>query len=196
MNSWIRFFLLFMLWATARVAEADRQKSAYYGLLGAGGSLATFKPDGSGSGRSHYRGYGFDAEAGLDLNFNGRAGLNVAGLAQFSDYTNRSTGSSFSETGQLRTYGGKVGVFFGPLTVGGGYRQTEFVTEAIDTTGAYNKTELLGDEQFGFVNLVFDSHKKFRSMVEISYATGHMGSLKTSQINVFIRIGIMDEFGR
>lgn len=174
-------------------AQAQDRTSSYYGQLGLGGSTFSFDNDGA---KSNYRGWGYDLEGGIDLSGSKDFGLNVAGLAQFSDLTNKNSGERFAENGEYTSLGAKAGIFFGPITVGVGMRKTKLAIHELSVNNGYVKTELTGEEKFGFLNMTFNINKKYRSTAEVTYSTGTMGDLKAIQMNLFFRVGIVDSFGR
>lgn len=194
----IRFLitlLLLIVQAPAWAAGESGRRSAFYGLVGLGATQAALVGE-NGGGKSTYKGWGFDLEPGMDLNFDKEFGLNLAGIAQYSDFTNSSSGQKFFETGKFQAVGAKLGLYIGPITVGAGMRKTELNAQSLDLTSGYVKNELKGDEKFGFVSLTFNNNGKYRSVAEFNYVTGTLGALKTTQFNLFFRFGIVDFFGR
>lgn len=190
----MRVLSLLLILFSFEASAGDGRPSSFYGQLGLGGS--DLKVESESGSKSSYRGWGYELEVGLELSSSKDFGLNVAGLAQFLDMNNKSSGQTFSETAELQTMGAKGGLFFGPLTVGAGFRKGKLKAQEISLGTGYAKTEAQGDEKFGFVNMTFNIERKYRATAEIQYATGKMGDLDTTQINLFLKFGIVDFFGR
>lgn len=162
-----------------------------YGQLGLSKNYLTLKGDTS---KSSYEGWGPEAEAGVDWLWDGEFGMNLAAQYSKADLNNRGNNSSQMESGDSSSYGVKVGLYFGGLTFGGGYRKMKVTTSALSSVNGSSNHSVEGDEKFAFVNLTFNIAKKFRSTVEVSAGSGEASSLKSQSAVITLRIGLVEPF--
>lgn len=185
----MRAALILVLITSGGAYAADRP-TAVYGQAGVSKNYASFSGQG---GDSSYEGGGVDAEAGLDWLTGTNSGFNLAGIYAKANLSNSANNTSQSETGESTSFGGKLGFYVGPLTIGGGFRQLEFKATAVTSNNNNSSTSVKGDETFAFVGMSFNIGGKFRSTIEVNYGQGQAGGAETKATAIVLRIGILHD---
>ena len=181
------YSLAAILFFSSAVWAADRP-TVVYGQVGLSKNMQSLKGDAN---TSSYNGWGAGLEAGFDWSWNERYGLNGALEATQIDLINKGNSTAQAETGDFSTLGGKLGLYIGAFTIGGGYRKLNLKTTAI-TNNSSQETSVSGSETFAYVNLTFNIAKKYRSTVELSAGSGSADTLKTQSAALTLRIGIIE----
>lgn len=173
-------------------AHAGRESDMFL-LLGMNKDYLTAKSE-SGT-ESSFNGYGLNAEAGVNLSWSQGSGVMLSGIFDQIDYANNGNDTALAESGKGTGYGGKLGLYFGPLVVGGGYRMLKLSTQTVTSgSAAGTSTDLEGNESFLFCNMTFNMGKSKRALVEVAAGQGSLDTLKSSTVQISIKIGIFEGF--
>jgi hypothetical protein len=186
-------FLLLPALASADTST-DRDATAFVG-----GGLTMGQDTlnlGDGSATAKYQDQGYVVEGGFSLPMGNRFGLQVSAELGASNAINTLTSQSYMETGTLDFYAGKAGLFFGPLTIGGGYRHNDVDIKSLSTpTPGYLESNYSGWTSLAFANLSMDIRKRYRAVIETQYDSGTLsgtgsssGTVKFSEMSVSLRI--------
>ena len=126
----------------------------------------------------------------------GRFGAQFSGELGESTANNTITSTTYMETGTLSYYSGKAGLFFGPLTIGGGYRHNDINIKSLSTPSpGYLESNYSGWSSLGFANVTMDFRKRYRAVIEGQYDTGTLsgsgsstGNVKLNDLTMSIRV--------
>ena len=165
-----------------------------YGLIGLSKDYLTAKSEAGDE--SSFSGYGLGAEAGVNLAWSQGSGVLFAGTFDQIDYANNGNSTTLSESGKGTSYGGKLGLFFGPLVVGGGYRMLKLSTNTVSSGSASGtKTDIEGNETYAFVNMTLNMGSKYkRTVVEVSAGQGSLDDLKSTTLQISLKLGMFETF--
>jgi hypothetical protein len=163
----------------------DRSFSAF----GGGGQQlgsTVLQLDSAGSKASSFQTQGFLLEGGFTIPWSRGFGTQLSAEYSLNNGPNTLNSPSFLEQSESTILGGKLGVFYGPITVGGGMQQMTIKIRTMSASGSYLESRYSSAIPMAFINMNFDFFKMFRGAVEAQYRTGKLaGTESTSgQTNV------------
>lgn len=188
----MRIFVVLLIFFPP-LAFAGQRESDMFGVIGFSRDYLTAKSE-SGS-ESSFSGWGLNAEAGVELAWSNGSGVLFSGTYDQIDYANNGNDSTLAESGKGTGYGAKLGLYFGPITVGGGYRMLKLSTRTVITGAPSESTDIEGNESFAFINMMFNlGDKRKRAVVEVNAGQGSLDDLKSTSVQILLKIGISEFF--
>lgn len=151
---------------------------------------------GNGSTVSKFMTQGWEFEGGLTSKWGDSFGSQIGGEYGQTSGNNSYTSQSSLETGTLKFYAFKAGIFYGPILVGGGYRHNDVNIRSLTISpGSYLETEYTGFTPMAIISYSLDIRKRFRTTVEGQYITGTLngsagatGTVKFSETSLSLRL--------
>lgn len=192
----MKYFIALLLLPAFAFADSanDRDSSLFVGGgFGMGQGLYNL---GNGSAVPKFMTQGWEFEGGLTSSWGDRFGGQIGGeYGQASGNNTYASQSSF-ETGTLKFYSLKAGIFYGPVLFGVGYRHNEVNIRSLAISpDSYLETEYTGFTPMAVVNYSLDIRKRFRTTVEGQYLTGTLngsggatGTVKFSETSISLRL--------
>jgi hypothetical protein len=182
--------LLILAFATALLgayqahAEPDALDRSFTAFLGGGmlmGSTSLSIQSDANPTTSGYSAQGYVFEGGVSLPLSQRFGTQLSGEYGQTSALNSINSSTSLEIGTLNYYSGKLGFFYGPFTLGGGYRQSSLTVKSIATQNSgYLESNYAGGIPLVYANISFDLRKRYRGTVEAQYVLGNLSGTGTT----------------
>lgn len=191
-------YLLLVLFISnfAAAQTSDRDAGIFVGG-GFGMGQDLFKLEGASPSKFMNQGWAF--AGGLTSVWKGRFGAELS--AEYGANSGNNTFASVStiETGTLKYYSAKAGLFYGPVTIGAGYRNNDVKVKSVSVTpGTYLETTYSGYTPLAFAAYSLEMKKRFRTTIETQYVTGSLtgsgttsGSVKFSEAAVSLRFFVL-----
>ena len=193
-----RVLLLFILAPALARADSDFDRRRFAIFAGGGLSIGqnSFNLPVSNA-NSDFLAQGYLAEAGISLPLTSRAGLELSAAYGQAAGANSANNQKSIETGAIKQYGAKAGIFIGPLTFGGGMQVVDVNVKSIAIPQpGFQESRFQGAVPFGFANVTVNFGSAMRGAIEASYASGALAnqnadssaaSVNISQISLYLK---------
>jgi hypothetical protein len=128
---------------------------------------------GSGTTAAKFTNQGYAFEGGTSAPWSNRLGGQLSGEFGQSSGNNTYNNQSTIETGNLKFYSVKAGIYYGPITLGGGYRYNDVTIKSLQVApDSYLETTYSGWTPLAFMSYSVDLRKHFRTSIEGQYVSG------------------------
>jgi hypothetical protein len=165
--------LLFISCAASADSATDRDGGLFFG--GGFGMNQQLYNLGSGSTPAKFMDQGYAFEGGMTMPWGNRIGAQISGEYGQSSGNNTYNSQSTLETGSLKFYTAKAGLFYGPVTLGAGYRHNDVNIKSLQIApDSYLETNYSGWTSLLYANYSLDIKKRFRTAIEGQYVSGSL----------------------
>jgi hypothetical protein len=150
---------------------------------------------GNGATASKFLKQGWALEGGMTANWGNRFGGQLSGEYGANSGNNTYASQSNMETGTLGFYSFKAGIFYGPVTLGAGYRHNDVNVKSLSLSpGTYLETNYSGFTPLAYASYSLEIKKRFRTAIEAQYVSGTLsgsgatsGTVKFSEAAISLR---------
>lgn len=170
----MKYLLLALFISNFAFAEtSDRDPGVFVGG-GFGMGQDLFKLENS-STASKFLNQGWAFAGGITSVWSGRFGGELSAEYGASSGNNTYASETSIETGTLKYYSAKAGLFYGAFTLGAGYRHNDVDVRSVSISpGTYLKTTYSGYTPLAFAAYSLEVKKRFRTTIEGQYVTGSL----------------------